>query len=99
MDRRRSSTVEHGLTTPDYVPLIQASELAQYSYCRRAWWLEIVKKIAPSNQPRLAHGLKVHARHGGWTQAAIYWRRRGFLLIGTGSLFFIIALVWLWLAG
>lgn len=99
MDRRHFSSDGYGLAGPDYVPLIQASELAQYSYCQRAWWLGIVKKISPSNQSHLDQGLKAHTRHEGWTQAAMRWRQRGFLLIGAGSLFFIIALFLLWVAG
>jgi hypothetical protein len=73
--------------------LIQASDLSQYSFCRRAWWLGTVKKIGPANQADLARGRQVHLRHQYGVQAAARWHRGGFLLLGIGSLFFIIAVL------
>jgi len=82
---------------PEQRPLIKASELAQYSFCRRAWWLGNVRKIGGQNQALLARGQKVHHRHKGQVQAAHRWRKTGGLLISLGGLLFLLVLLWRWL--
>lgn len=44
---------------------ISASELGEYAYCRRAWWLRAVKHV-PSVEAsaRFAAGHAAHRRHG-----------------------------------
>jgi hypothetical protein len=50
---------------PSGVPrVIRASELAQHRYCARAWWLEAVKGVPPSNTRELEQGEAAHRRHG-----------------------------------
>jgi CRISPR/Cas system-associated exonuclease Cas4 (RecB family) len=44
--------------------VIRASELGQYAYCARAWWLGRVLGYRPANLERLAAGEEVHLRHG-----------------------------------
>lgn len=44
--------------------VIRASELAQYAYCAKAWWLGSVQGVASSNTRELAHGEHVHRAHG-----------------------------------
>ena len=82
---------------PNDQPLIQASELAQYSFCRRAWWLGTVEKMQTDNQASLSRGQKAHGHHERKVQYATRWRQTGFLLMGAGSLFLIVTLFWLWL--
>lgn len=43
---------------------IRASELADYAYCHRSWWLRRVAGYAPQNVERLAEGAAYHHRHG-----------------------------------
>ena len=43
--------------------LIQASELAQYGFCHRAWWLGTVKGVRSANRTALARGTRQVARH------------------------------------
>jgi hypothetical protein len=74
-------------------PLIRASELAQYGFCRRAWWLGIVKGIRPSNQIALIRGTQHHTRHAGKVQAAARWRYLGLISLGVGSFLLAIALL------
>lgn len=83
--------------TEEHLPLIQASELAQYSFCQRAWWLDTVKQLTSANQARLARGATMHTQHGQQVRAALYWHRMGLFLVGSGGLFLVIALLWLWL--
>jgi hypothetical protein len=78
---------------------IRASELAQYSFCHRAWWLERVKKLPADSQARLARGRQAHLRHEDRVSAAARWRRVGLILIGAGGLSLVAALLWLFAAG
>lgn len=84
---------------PDNLPLIQASELAQYSFCQRAWWLGVVKKTQPESQANLVRGQRVHAIHERRVRRAVRWQKIGVLLMGAGSLFLILTLLGLWLGG
>lgn len=81
------------------LPVIRASELASYSFCRRAWWLTTVKQIPAQSEPNLRRGRQAHARHEMQVRAAVRWRYGGFWLIGAGGLFFMLALLSLWLGG
>ena len=44
--------------------VIRASELGEYEYCARAWWLGRVLGYRPANLERLAAGETAHLRHG-----------------------------------
>jgi len=44
--------------------VIRASEVAQYEYCARAWWLGRVRGYKPSNVEEMALGEEEHERHG-----------------------------------
>jgi len=44
---------------------ISASELAEYAYCRRAWWLRAVAGASGEGETRaFAEGQEAHRRHG-----------------------------------
>jgi hypothetical protein len=51
------------VATPDD-DIIRASEIGQYAYCARAWWLRWVQGAAPSNKAALDSGRQAHRRHG-----------------------------------
>lgn len=44
--------------------LVRASELGQFAYCARSWWLQRIVGIAPANVTELAAGTAAHAAHG-----------------------------------
>ena len=44
--------------------LIKASEIGEYVYCRRSWWLHQVAGWKPGRPERLAQGTALHAAHG-----------------------------------
>jgi hypothetical protein len=79
------------------LPLIRASELAQYDFCRRAWWLGTVKGLPAASQASRRRGRRKHERHGRQVRFAATWRRAGYFLVGLGGLLLIAALMWLWL--
>jgi hypothetical protein len=44
--------------------VIRASEIGQYSYCARAWWLVQVKGYLSANQEVMRRGTAQHRVHG-----------------------------------
>ena len=41
-----------------------ASELGEFAYCRRGWWLSRVKGLASANLAAMAQGRLEHEAHG-----------------------------------
>lgn len=46
------------------LPIIRASEIGEYVYCARAWWLRRVAGLEPAGRERREHGTVLHRRHG-----------------------------------
>ncbi len=44
--------------------IIRASEIGEYVYCARAWWLRRVVGLEPAGRERREHGTTLHRRHG-----------------------------------
>jgi hypothetical protein len=74
-------------------PVIRASELTQYSFCHRAWWLGTIKGLRPTNQAALTRGTQMHRRHADSVRGALRWRYIGLALMGLGSFLLIITVV------
>jgi len=83
--------------SPPDLPLIRASELAQFDFCRRAWWLGTVKHLPAENQAWLRRGRRQHTHHSRQVQLASTWRGVGLALLLAGCLCLVTALLWLWL--
>ncbi|MCA9954567.1 MAG: hypothetical protein H6657_28030 [Ardenticatenaceae bacterium] len=60
---------------------IRASEIGDYLYCRRSWWLKRSRGIAPENVRELARGTQYHRQHGNLVQQSIWLRRAAYVLI------------------
>lgn len=50
--------------------IIRASEIGEYLYCNRAWWLRRVHGHASQNVRQLQAGLSHHEAHGRMVQRA-----------------------------
>lgn len=72
------------------VPLVKASELAEYGFCQKAWWLRHVGQLTPDNQAKLKRGQWAHIRNEQQVESANRWRQASFILFGIG-LFILIA--------
>jgi CRISPR/Cas system-associated exonuclease Cas4 (RecB family) len=44
--------------------IVRASEIGQYAYCARAWWLARVKGLPSSNVAQMQAGSEQHQLHG-----------------------------------
>ncbi|MCS6842255.1 MAG: hypothetical protein NZ699_00895 [Roseiflexus sp.] len=45
------------------VRTIRASEIGEYVYCARAWWLRRVVGLEPEERERREYGTALHRRH------------------------------------
>ena len=71
---------------------IRASELGQYAYCAKAWWLGRVEGVQPSNVRRLEAGTAVHTQHGAQVALAGWLQRLALICLALGAL---LAVIWL----
>ncbi len=60
--------------------IIRASEIGEYLYCHRAWWLRHVQGFESSNQGVMAEGTEAHAGHGRLVGVAAALRAMALLL-------------------
>lgn len=74
--------------------IIRASELSQYAYCARAWWLGTIEGVQPANVQELEAGSLAHARHGRTVILAGRAQRAAIVLLLIG-----LALAILWFTG
>ena len=72
--------------------VIRASEIGQYVYCARAWWLGNVKGVPSTNTRELAYGEVVHQQHGRRVRAAGVLRTASFVLALIAVLLVIVAI-------
>ncbi|GAP62354.1 hypothetical protein ARMA_0777 [Ardenticatena maritima] len=68
----------------------RASELNEFAYCRRAWYLRHVRGYTSANQTELAEGENAHRQHGRRLHLALWAWRLGLLLMLAGLL------LWWW---
>ncbi|MCP4425520.1 MAG: hypothetical protein GY803_13585 [Chloroflexi bacterium] len=60
---------------------IQASEIANYVYCRRAWHLRQMKGHASQNVRELADGRRHHQAHGRSLRKSFWAQRLAYALL------------------
>lgn len=60
-------------------PVLRASEIGSYLYCRRAWWYR-KQGFEPENQAELAAGTSFHRRHGRKVIASVLMRYLALLM-------------------
>lgn len=67
-------------------PVVNASELNEFHYCQRAWWLRRVRGLAPTNRDALARGCLLHEDHGRRALRAVRAQRLAILCLALGLL-------------
>ena len=76
-----------------------ASELGEYGYCRRAWWLGHVAGCQSANAAQMAAGTTGHRRHGRGVQRASAARRLAWVLLALAGLAALVLLALLMAGG
>ena len=62
------------------MPVIRASEIGNYVFCRRAWWYR-KQGLEAENQAEMATGTELHRAHGRAVLAAGVFRILGLTLL------------------
>ena len=71
--------------------IIRASEIGQYDFCAKAWWLGSIEGVQPSNLHELQAGTIAHEAHGRRVQRAVRMQVAAFILVGLGVLILLFA--------
>lgn len=74
--------------------IIRASEVGQYLFCARAWWLGAVQGLPSSRQEDLTAGISAHRRHGRHVRGAVVLSRLAVVALILAA---VVALIALWL--
>lgn len=71
--------------------MIRASEVGEYVYCARSWWLRRVAGEEPEGQERRDRGTAMHAAHsrGLALSGAALWA--GLIALAVGVILFLLA--------
>jgi hypothetical protein len=72
--------------------VIRASEIGQYDFCAKAWWLGSIEGVPPSNIRELQAGTAAHEEHGQQVHRATQLQVAAFLLVGLGVIILMLAL-------
>ncbi len=64
--------------------VIRASELGQYAYCAKAWWLGSVEGVPSANVREMDAGTSAHERHGQTVQLSVWLGRAGLVCLALG---------------
>ena len=73
-------------------PVIRASEIGSYVYCRRAWWLKRTAGFEPAGKDEVfARGIAAHAGHGRLVRRASWQRRAALVLLAVGFVLLLLA--------
>ena len=72
--------------------IIRASEIGEYIFCHRAWWLHRVVGIESANRAQIEVGVAHHGAHGRAVQRADSLQRAA-LVLAAIAIFFAAAFV------
>ena len=65
---------------------VSASQVGQYAFCARAWWLSVIEKREPENPAVLDAGTRAHERHGWEVSLARITGRLALFFLGVALL-------------
>jgi len=72
--------------------IIRASEIGQYDFCAKAWWLGSIDGVQPSNMRELQAGAAAHEQHGRQVQRASQMQLVAMGLVALGVIVLVLAL-------
>jgi hypothetical protein len=72
--------------------VIRASEIGQYAYCARAWWLGSVEGLPSGHRREMEAGEATHLRHGQGVRRSLGLARVAYVVL---LLAVVIGVVWL----
>lgn len=73
--------------------IIRASELGQYSFCAKAWWLGSVEGVPSANVHEMDAGTSAHEQHGQAVHLSVWLSRVGFVCLALGAVMLVLLVV------
>ncbi len=73
--------------------IIRASEIGQYDFCAKAWWLGSVEGVPPANLDELQAGTAAHEEHGRKVQRASQLQKIAIGLLALGVIVLLFAVL------
>jgi hypothetical protein len=73
--------------------IVRASELGQYSFCAKAWWLGSVEGVPSANVREMDAGTSAHEQHGRTVQLSAWLSRAGWICLALGVLTLVLFIV------
>ncbi len=67
--------------------VLRASEIGEYVFCHRAWWLHRVQGLESANVAQMEAGTTKHIEHGRAVQRADTLRRAAIILFAIALIF------------
>ncbi|MCI0475668.1 MAG: hypothetical protein L0Y55_05430 [Anaerolineales bacterium] len=67
--------------------IIRASEIGEYVFCHRAWWLHRVQGLESANRAQMDAGAARHVQHGRAVQRADTLTRAAIILFAVAFFF------------
>lgn len=77
----------------DVERILRASEIGEYVFCHRAWWLHRVKGLESANRAQMLSGVALHVDHGLSIQRAGRLQRGAFVLLALAILLLVACLI------
>jgi CRISPR/Cas system-associated exonuclease Cas4 (RecB family) len=81
------------------VAVVRASDVGEYTYCARAWWLRHVRGVPSSHGTLMRDGTRQHRSHACRVATSIWLRRLAWSAIVVAALILLTALVGVALGG
>lgn len=73
--------------------IIRASEIGQYLFCARAWWLGSVEGMPSAHREEMDAGENAHRQHGRRVRAAVILQRLAWALLALALFAALLALM------
>ncbi len=72
---------------------VRASEVGEYTFCARAWWLHHIRGLTPADDAPMRSGLTLHRQHGRRVQLTHLSQRLAWAFLALALLALLIALI------